>query len=83
MAPEREPGAPGARRECLGKNQIGTLGSGNHYLEVQAVAEVYDAAAAAAFGLAEGAVCVLIHCGSSGLGHQACQDFVNACRRRR
>jgi tRNA-splicing ligase RtcB len=56
--------------------QVGSLGSGNHFLEVQAVEEVYDEAVAAAFGLRVGQICVMIHCGSRGLGHQICTDHV-------
>jgi tRNA-splicing ligase RtcB (3'-phosphate/5'-hydroxy nucleic acid ligase) len=52
-----------------GLHQVGGLGSGNHFLEVQAVDRVFDPAAAQAFGLAERQVCVMIHCGSRGLGH--------------
>ncbi|MFE9689418.1 RtcB family protein [Micromonospora sp. NPDC005806] len=59
-----------------GARQVGSLGSGNHFLEVQAVEEVYDDATAAAFGLQAGQVCVMIHCGSRGLGHQICTDYV-------
>ncbi|WP_433384417.1 RtcB family protein [Micromonospora sp. KLBMP9576] len=59
-----------------GARQVGSLGSGNHFLEVQAVAEVYDDIAATAFGLRPGQVCVMIHCGSRGLGHQVCTDHV-------
>ena len=59
-----------------GLGQIGSLGSGNHFLEVQAVDRVYDGAAAAQMGLAEGTVCVMIHMGSRGLGHQICTDHV-------
>ncbi len=59
-----------------GAPQIGTLGSGNHFLEVQYVDEVYDLEAAEAFGLFRGQVTVLIHTGSRGLGHQVCQDYV-------
>jgi tRNA-splicing ligase RtcB len=59
-----------------GARQVGSLGSGNHFLEVQAVAEVYDEPVAAAFGLRAGQVCVMIHCGSRGLGHQICTDYV-------
>jgi tRNA-splicing ligase RtcB len=58
------------------RREMGTLGSGNHYLEVQAVAEVFDAAAAEAFGLAVGDVIVTIHCGSRGLGHQIGTEFM-------
>jgi tRNA-splicing ligase RtcB (3'-phosphate/5'-hydroxy nucleic acid ligase) len=56
--------------------EMGTLGSGNHYLEVQQVAEVFDARIAAGFGLAEGDVVVSIHCGSRGLGHQIGTEFL-------
>ncbi|MFG3303438.1 RtcB family protein [Micromonospora chersina] len=59
-----------------GARQVGSLGSGNHFLEVQAVEEVYDEAVAAVFGLRAGQVCVMIHCGSRGLGHQICTDYV-------
>ncbi|MEJ2288328.1 MAG: RtcB family protein, partial [Deinococcales bacterium] len=59
-----------------GMPQLGSLGSGNHFLEVQVVDAVYDAAAADAMGLSIGTVTVLIHTGSRGLGHQVCTDFV-------
>ncbi len=59
-----------------GLNQIGTLGSGNHFLQVDRVSAVYDAEAAAALGLREGDAVVWIHCGSRGLGHQVCTDAV-------
>lgn len=59
-----------------GLGQIGSLGSGNHFLEVQAVDQIYDKAAAAQMGLAPGTVCVMIHTGSRGLGHQVCTDHV-------
>lgn len=59
-----------------GAPQIGTLGSGNHFLEVQYVDQIYDEKAAEAFGLFPGQVTVLIHTGSRGLGHQVCQDYV-------
>lgn len=61
-----------------GSDQLGTLGSGNHFLEVQAVEEIYDKDAAQAFGLKVGDVTVMIHCGSRGLGHQVCTDYVKA-----
>lgn len=60
------------------RDELGTLGSGNHYLEVQRVAQVLDADAARAFGLVEGAAMVSIHCGSRGLGHQVGTDFLRA-----
>ncbi len=59
-----------------GAPQIGTLGSGNHFLEVQYVDAIYDERAAQAFGLFQGQITVLIHTGSRGLGHQVCQDYV-------
>jgi len=59
-----------------GADQLGTLGSGNHFLEVQKVAEIYDAAAAQAFGIEQDMVTIMIHCGSRGLGHQTCTDYV-------
>jgi tRNA-splicing ligase RtcB (3'-phosphate/5'-hydroxy nucleic acid ligase) len=59
-----------------GLGQIGSLGSGNHFLEVQTVDRVYDTAVARRMGLAEGRVCVMIHTGSRGLGHQICTDHV-------
>lgn len=58
------------------RDEMGTLGSGNHYLEVQHVAEVFDAAVAAAYGIAAGDVVVSIHCGSRGLGHQIGTEFL-------
>ncbi|MET9802011.1 RtcB family protein [Streptomyces sp. NPDC006368] len=61
-----------------GLEQVGSLGGGNHFLEVQEVDEVYDEPVATAFGLARGQVCVMIHCGSRGLGHQVCSDHVRA-----
>jgi tRNA-splicing ligase RtcB len=59
-----------------GRNQLGTLGSGNHFLEVQEVEEIYDAQGARALGLEPGGVTIMIHCGSRGLGHQVCTDYV-------
>ena len=58
------------------RDEIGTLGSGNHYAEVQEVEEVFDAAAAARFGIAPGDVVLSIHCGSRGLGHQIGTDYL-------
>jgi len=58
------------------RNEAGTLGSGNHYLEIQAVDKIYDARAADAFGLRPGEVLVSVHCGSRGLGHQIGKDFM-------
>lgn len=64
-----------------GRDQLGTLGSGNHFIEVQAVEALFDTPRAWAWGLREGAVVVLIHCGSRGLGHQVCDDALKAMNR--
>ncbi len=58
------------------RDEMGTLGSGNHYLEVQEVTQVFDDAAALAYGMARGDVMVMIHCGSRGLGHQIGTEFL-------
>ncbi|MDD5459635.1 MAG: RtcB family protein [Phycisphaerae bacterium] len=58
------------------KDQVGTLGSGNHYLEVQQVTKIFDKQTADIFGLVEGDIAVSIHCGSRGLGHQIGTDFL-------
>jgi tRNA-splicing ligase RtcB len=65
------------RAKERGKDQVGTLGAGNHFIEVDVVAEVFDEAAAQRMGLFPGQVAVQIHCGSRGLGHQICTDYVN------
>jgi tRNA-splicing ligase RtcB len=72
-----EPRRVSKRARDRGRDQLGTLGSGNHFVEVQHVDEVYDAAAAAALGLAPGGITVLIHTGSRGLGHQVCDDHLD------
>src|SRR5437763_14778415 len=64
-----------------GRSQVGTLGSGNHFLEVQRVDEVYDARAAAALGLAAGPVAVMIHSGARGLSYQVCDDALRTMGR--
>ena len=73
----------GADPACLsdraldrGRAQLGTLGSGNHFLEVEVVDEIFDEEAARAFGLEEGRIAVAIHSGSRGLGYQVCDDFL-------
>ncbi|WP_281174179.1 RtcB family protein [Amycolatopsis taiwanensis] len=71
-----DPGGLSERAIERGLGQVGSLGSGNHFLEVQAVEKIYDEPAADAFGLWPGQVCVMIHCGSRGLGHQVCSDHV-------
>jgi tRNA-splicing ligase RtcB len=78
----------GARPDCVseqalerGRRQLGTLGSGNHFLEVQVVDEVYDPAAAERMGVRHGQVTVMIHTGSRGLGHQVCTDYLRVTER--
>jgi len=63
-----------------GEEQCGTLGAGNHFLEVQVVEEIVDPEAADALGLRQGQVCVMIHSGSRGLGHQVCEDSLRTMR---
>lgn len=77
--------ASGAKPECVSReakkrqsDEMGTLGSGNHYLEVQRVAEIFDLPSAAAFGLGQNDIVVSIHCGSRGLGHQVGTDYLKS-----
>jgi len=70
------PDAVSLRAKTRQRDEMGTLGSGNHYLEVQRVAEIFDRNLASAFGLEDDAVVVSIHCGSRGLGHQVGSDFM-------
>lgn len=76
--PGADPGAVSARARARGSDQLGTLGSGNHFLELQRVSRVIDRPAANAFGLGLGQLTVLIHSGSRGFGHQVCTDSVRA-----
>ena len=71
-----DPSHVSQRARQRGMRQVGSLGSGNHFLEVQYVETVHDPHVASAFGLELGQVCVMIHCGSRGLGHQVCTDHV-------
>jgi len=64
-----------------GRPQLGTLGSGNHFLEIQKVEEIYDPAVARQFGLFQGQITVMIHCGSRGAGHQICTDHLDVLSR--
>jgi tRNA-splicing ligase RtcB len=73
---EADPSVVSSEAKDRGRKQIGSLGSGNHFLEVQRVEDIYDESVAAAFGLSEDQVVVLIHCGSRGLGHQVCTDYL-------
>lgn len=71
-----EPSAVSQKARARGIPQSGTLGAGNHFLEIQEVTEIYDEPAAKAFGVEMGQVCVMVHCGSRGLGHQVCTDHL-------
>ena len=64
-----------------GAPQLGSLGSGNHFLEIQKVAEIHDEEAAKRMGIEEGQVTVLTHCGSRGFGHQVCSDYLRVSER--
>ena len=59
-----------------GKNQLGSLGSGNHFLEIQYVSDIFDEEKAKVFGLKKNQIVFMIHCGSRGLGHQVCSDYL-------
>jgi tRNA-splicing ligase RtcB len=72
-----DPGAVSNRAKERGHVQLGTLGSGNHFLEIQRVDEIYDDVVAGVFGLRHGQLMILIHSGSRGLGHQVCTDYLD------
>jgi tRNA-splicing ligase RtcB (3'-phosphate/5'-hydroxy nucleic acid ligase) len=74
--PGADPAAVSERAHERGAGQLGTMGSGNHFVELQRVARVFDERAAEAYGLREDQLTVLIHSGSRGLGHQVCTDYV-------
>jgi len=77
-----EPGLVSKNAKSRGSNQLGTLGAGNHFLEVQQVDRIYDAEAAKAFGIEElGQTTIMIHTGSRGCGHQICTDYLDSMRR--
>ena len=73
-----DPSAVSPRAKQRGGPQLGTLGSGNHFVEIQVVDEIYDDQVARAFGLFEGQLTVSIHSGSRGLGHQVCDEYVKS-----
>ncbi len=79
--PQADPDQVSPEAKQRGRGQVGTLGSGNHFLEVQVVDEIFDEPAAEAMRLFPGQVVVFIHCGSRGLGHQVCTDFLRTCER--
>ena len=78
--PKANPDHVSDRAMQRGYDQCGTLGSGNHFLEIQVVDEVYDAQAAGVLGLEKGRITVSIHSGSRGLGHQVCEDAIRQLR---
>lgn len=71
-----DPSKMSQRAKDRGRPQLGTLGAGNHFIEVDIVESVFDAEAAKVMGLQQGNIAVQIHCGSRGLGHQVCSDYV-------
>jgi tRNA-splicing ligase RtcB len=73
---DADPAAVSEKARLRGRGEVGTVGSGNHFVELQRVDRIFAPAAAEAFGLREGQATVLIHSGSRGLGHQVCTDYV-------
>ena len=76
-----DPDKVSERARKRGAPQLGSLGSGNHFLEIQKVDHIYDVRAAERLGLYEGAITILIHCGSRGFGHQVCSDYLRISER--
>ena len=76
VMPGADPALTSRRARERGQVQQGTLGAGNHFAEVQMVERIFDPEAAGAFGVFEGQLCVMLHSGSRGLGHQICTEFV-------
>ena len=74
--PNADPDFVSERAMERGMNQLGTLGSGNHFVEIGFVSEIYDYKLASALGLEEEQVTVIVHTGSRGLGHQVCDDYI-------
>jgi len=74
--PWAEAEAVSQKAKKRGQDQVGTLGSGNHFLEIQKVAEIFNEKAAKTFGLFKDQVVIMVHCGSRGLGHQVCSDYL-------
>lgn len=78
-----DPAVPSERAIERGQNQLGTLGGGNHFIELQEVASVYDSETAGAWGIFEGQLLVMLHSGSRGFGHQVGEEFMALARSRR
>ena len=79
--PNADPHKVSDKARKRGMPQLGSLGSGNHFLEIQKVAEIHDEEAAKRMGIEEGQVTVLTHCGSRGFGHQICSDYLRVSER--
>jgi tRNA-splicing ligase RtcB len=79
--PEADASAVSEKAKDRGRKQVGSLGSGNHFLEIQRVTDVYRPEVADEFDLEEDQIVVLIHCGSRGLGHQTCTDYLREIER--
>lgn len=75
------PSAVSERAVERGLRQVGTLGSGNHFIEIQAVEEIFSEEEALRMGIKKGCITVMIHCGSRGLGHQVCDDYIKVMKR--
>jgi tRNA-splicing ligase RtcB len=73
---DADPTKISSKAKSRGRTQLGTLGAGNHFLEIQKISEIFDNDIAKAFGLEKDNICVMIHCGSRGLGHQVCSDYL-------
>lgn len=76
-----DPGTVSDKALLRGRPQQGTLGSGNHFIEIQYVDEIYDPVAASAYGINPGQIAVMIHSGSRGFGHQVCTDYLEVMNR--
>mgnify|MGYP006296554715 FL=1 len=73
-----DPSKVSSRAKERGQTQVGSLGSGNHFLEIDVIDEIYDSEVAQVFGLRQNQIVVQIHCGSRGFGHQVCSDYVKS-----
>src|SRR5207253_1020149 len=71
-----DPEMVSSHAKMRGADQLGTLGSGNHFLEIQRITDIYDADVAHIFGLEKDMITIMIHCGSRGLGHQTATDYI-------
>jgi tRNA-splicing ligase RtcB len=79
--PNANPNDVSQRAKARGMPQLGSLGAGNHFLEIQIVDEIFDKKVAKAFGLKKGQITIMVHCGSRGLGHQVASDYIKLMER--